>query len=144
MVIFTFGREHERKCEARYVRNPAQVPLILAVVDAVHDLIEGQASESDLRSVLREAFIEGGSGVWENAEKWLRKCSSDYPGLLDLWVEFAANSKLEVRFRVACVLDRVPKNIFDSLSVQLSNDKSRKVSSMARARIEDVCSRNAT
>jgi hypothetical protein len=33
--MFTFGREHEKKCEPRYVRNPEQVPLLLAVVDAV-------------------------------------------------------------------------------------------------------------
>ena len=60
--MFTFGREHEKKCEPRYVRNPEQVPLLLAVVDGVHDLIEGKGTEEPLKKSLRKAFIEGGSG----------------------------------------------------------------------------------
>ena len=60
--MFTFGREHEKKCEPRYVRNPEQVPLLLAVVDAVHDLIEDKGTEEALKKSLRKAFIEDGSG----------------------------------------------------------------------------------
>lgn len=144
MAIFTFGREHEKKCEARYVRNPAQVPLLMAVVDAVHDLIEGTGTEVALQNALRTAFIEGGLGVWGNAEKWLRKCSSEYPALLDLWSEFAENPNAEVRYRVACVLNLFPRKIFDTLSEQLATDKSKKVSNMARARIDEVNAQKAT
>jgi hypothetical protein len=142
--MFTFGREHEKKCEARYVRNPSQIPLLLSVVDAVHDLIEGKGTEEDLKESLRKAFVEGGAGVWENTEKWLRKSSEDYPGVLELWSEFANHPKAEVRFRVACVLDRLPKPLFLVLSLQLVNDKSKKVHNMARERVKEVNVQNAT
>ena len=140
MAIFTFGREHERKCEARYVRDKRQIPMLLAVVDAVHDLIEGHGTVEALEGHLRVAFVSGGSGVWNNAEKWLRKCSSEYPSLLGLWPEFAASPDSKVRFKVACVLDRVPSSIFNQLAPILSSDKSKKVAAMAVARIEEASS----
>jgi hypothetical protein len=142
--MFTFGREHEKKCEAHYVRNPSQIPLLLSVVDAVHDLIEGKGTEEDLKESLRKAFVEGGAGVWENTEKWLRKSSVDYPGVLELWSEFANHPKAEVRFRVACVLNRLPMPLFLILSSQLVNDKSKKVHNMARERVQEVNEQNAT
>lgn len=142
--MFTFGRDHERKCEARLVRNPEQIPLLLSVVDAVHDLIEGKGTEEALKESLRAAFVEGGTGVWENTEKWLRKSSGDYPGVLELWSEFANHPKAEVRFRVACVLNRLPMPLFLVLSSQLVNDKSKKVHNMARERVQEVNEQNAT
>lgn len=140
MTIFTFGREHERKCEARYVRDKSQTPMLMAVVDAVHDLIDGQGTTEALQEHLRTAFVSGGSGVWENAEKWLRKCSHDYPQILGLWPEFAANNDARVRFRVACVLNLLPRHIFNDISPRLAADRSKKVAAMATARIEEVCS----
>jgi hypothetical protein len=56
--MFTFGREHGKKCS-----ESRTVPLLLAVVDAVHDLIEGKGTEEALKRSLRKAFIEGGSGT---------------------------------------------------------------------------------
>ena len=43
--MFTFGRETKRNVKLGYVRNPDQVPFLLAVVDAVHDLIEGKGTQ---------------------------------------------------------------------------------------------------
>jgi hypothetical protein len=42
--MFTFGREHEKKCS-----ESRTAPLLLAVVDAVHDLIEGKGTEEALK-----------------------------------------------------------------------------------------------
>jgi hypothetical protein len=142
--MFTFGREHERKCEAQYVRNPAQIPILLAVVDAVHDLIEGKGSEVAFESTIRSAFTDGGTGVWENAGKWLRKTGSEFPGVLKLWAELAAHPKAEIRFRVACFLNEVPASIFAPLSETLLKDKSGKVAQMAEARIIEVNGRLAS
>jgi hypothetical protein len=55
--MFTFGREHEKKCS-----ESRTAPLLLAVVDAVHDLIEGKGTKEALK-ITRKAFIEGGSGT---------------------------------------------------------------------------------
>ena len=142
--MFTLGRDHGKKTDARYVRDPKQVSLLLSVIDAVHDLIEGKGSEQALKEAIRAAFTTGGSGVWENAEKWLRKSSQDYPSVLDLWPEFAAHPKAEVRFRVACVLNLMPESVYFALASQLRTDKSKKVAGMAKARIEEVTGLNAT
>jgi hypothetical protein len=48
--MFTFGREHEKKCS-----ESRTAPLLLAVVDAVHDLIEGKGTEEALKRSLRKA-----------------------------------------------------------------------------------------
>ena len=138
MAIFTFGREHEKNCEARYVRDKAQVYLLLDIVDAVHDLIEGKSTVENLANAIRIGFTQGRSGVWENAEKWLRKCSFEYPNLLDLWDEFSSSKSYIVRFRVACVLNLLPEDRYLSISMKLKNDDSKKVSEMALARIEEI------
>ena len=92
----------------------------------------------------RTAFVNGGLDVWGNTEKWIRKCSSEYPPVLELWTEFAAHPKAEIRFRVACILNRVPKRVFAGLSGQLASDKSKKVAAMALARIAEVNANSAT
>jgi hypothetical protein len=106
--------------------------MLIAVVDAVHDLIEGNGTVEALESHLRVAFVSGGSGVWKNAEYWLRKCSSDYPSLLGLWPEFAASPDSRVRFRVACVLNFLPVHVFKQIAPMLASDKSKKVAAVAR------------
>jgi hypothetical protein len=135
--MFTFGREHERKCEARYVRQPTQIPLLMSVVDAVHDLIEGGGSEENLTATIRTTFVEGGSGVWENAGRWLRKSAQDYPNVLVLWSEFATHSNVEVRFRTACMLNDMPANVFSAVAPLLRLDRSKKVARMAGSRISE-------
>ena len=136
--MFTFGREHEKKCAVGYVRNPEHAQLILAVIDAVHDLMEGYGSEEQLIEVLRTALSEGRSGVWEQAETWLRKASSDYPRVLELWPELASHSRAEVRFRVACVLNHLPTELATTLGSKLAIDKSKRVSQMAKTRMEET------
>ena len=135
--MFTFGREHEKKCEARYVRRAEQVPLLMAVIDAVHDLMEGVGTEEGLASSIREAFTQGGSGVWESAGRWLRKSGEDYPCLLGLWLEFAHHGQAEVRFRTACFLDEMPQDTYLLVSSLLLVDRSRKVARMAAARVAE-------
>ena len=83
--MFTFGREHEQECARRYVRNQAQLGLVTALIDAVHDLREAKTSDERVHSAVRVAFVEGGSGVWEEAGSWLRKLCQDYPGFSALW-----------------------------------------------------------
>lgn len=132
--MFTFGREHERKCAVAYVRNPAQAELILQVVDAVHDFLEGKAPKEPLSQTIRTAFVDGGSGVWEQAGSWLRKLCSECPQLGELWIEFAQSQNLNVRFRVACSLDDIPNSIISRVTSILLADKSKKVAAMARER----------
>lgn len=133
--MFTFGREHERKCAVAYVRNPAQAGLILRVIDAVHDLLESKAAPPTLARALRAAFIEGGNGVWETAATWLRKCSHDFPEVAELWLEFAQHSTSAVRFRAACCLNDVPPQLLPAVAEVLLADKSKKVAGMARERM---------
>lgn len=135
--MFTFGREHEKQCEARYVRNAEQVPLLMAIIDAVHDLIEGIGSEQALSAALREGFIDGGTGVWEGAARWIRKCSTAYPSVLGLWSEFASHAQARVRFRAACCLDEMPGDLRARISPMLLADRSRKVVDMAADRMSD-------
>lgn len=142
--MFTFGRDHEKKCEARHVRDPGQVPLLMAVVDAVHDLIEGKTDEASVVSAIRSAFCEGGAGVWENAGKWLRKTGQDYPSVVVLWQELASHEKAEVRFRVACFLDEMPTQVFAALSPALAADRSKRVARMASARTSQVVGADAS
>ena len=139
--MFTFGREHEKKCAVAYLRNPQQAALISDVIDSVHDLLDGTACIDKLADTIRIAFVEGGSGVWEKAGSWLRKTSAHYPSLVALWDELATHTKAEVRFRVACFLDQLPAGVFETLSHRLAMDRSKRVSSMANARIEEVASR---
>jgi len=129
--MFTFGRDHEKKCEERLVRNPAQIPLLMGVIDAVHDLIEGRGNLAHVTDSVRTAFISGGAGVWENAAKWLRKTSFEYPEILNLWSELASHPKADVRFRVACLLGEMPTETFAEISPRLLADRSRKVADMA-------------
>jgi hypothetical protein len=141
--MFTFGRDHEKTCEARYVRDPAQLPLLMAVVDAVHDLIEGKTDEASVMSAIRSAFCEGGAGVWECAGKWLRKTGQAYPSVIVLWQALASHEKAEIRFRVACFLDQMPPEVFAVLSPALAADRSKRVARMASARTSQVAGTDA-
>lgn len=138
MTIFTFGRDHEKKCEAAYVRNSDQRALLMVVIDTVHDLIEGKGSLVKVEGAIKMAFIAGGSGVWESAGKWLRKTSAEYPAVLRLWRELGLHPKAEVRFRVACFLNEMPKELSSELGPQLKSDRSIKVKNMAQARMEEL------
>lgn len=141
--MFTFGRDHEKNCEARLVRNPAQIPLLMNVIDAIHDLIDGNGDLEYVRTSVHVAMTEGGAGVWENAAKWLRKTGFDYPDIISLWSELASHSNAEVRFRVASLLDEVPIKCFGAISSALLKDRSKRVVEMAVDRSARVGGTNA-
>jgi hypothetical protein len=138
--MFTFGREHEKECSARNFRGKTQLPdihFLMTVIDDVHDLIEGKGSIEQVIESCRAAFTKGGRVAWDQTEYWIRKCSEDYPEILELWYEFSDDSRAEIRWRVACLLDNLPISIRSDLSFKLANDRSKRVSGMARARIEE-------
>jgi hypothetical protein len=136
--VFTFGREHEKECAVRHVRDSSQVGLVLSVIDSVHDLLEGKVGEERVQSSLRAAFVEGGSGVWEQAGAWLRKLCMEYPKCHGLWEEFATHPRAEIRFRAAAYLDQMPKAVAENVQARLANDKSARVREMAIGRLTDV------
>lgn len=136
--MFTFGREREKECAAHYLRSPAQLVLIQDVVDAVHDVLEGNCAIDDVRTVFATAFCGGGSGVWEQTASWLTKLSGENPDLLAEWCVYAANPKAAVRFRVACCLTDMPVSLATDIGNTLVADRSKKVREMAAARLEEI------
>ena len=113
------------------MRNPAHVPMLMNVIDSIHDLLDRQGGLEEVRSSLRVALTEGGSGVWENAAKWLRKVSFEHPEILSLWSELASHPKADVRFRIACFIDEMPVETASGIYARLSQDRSKKVAEMA-------------
>ena len=136
--MFTFGREHEKKCAAQYLRDPNQIEIIEGVVDAVHDLLDGHCDIDDAGKILAAAFSRGGSGAWEQTASWMSKLACDYPKILSEWRSLASHSKANVRFRVACCLNDMPPAIANEVGGILANDKSKKVREMAEARLEEI------
>lgn len=132
--IFTFGREHEKRCATSYVRKQDDRRLIESVIDSVHDVLEGAGSLSDLAIRFGDAFAMGGSGVWESAGSWIIKMSKEFPEIGRIWVDLSRHSRAEVRFRVACFLNDVDQNIFDIIGPTMLSDRSKKVLGMAQDR----------
>jgi hypothetical protein len=141
--MFTFGRAHELKCALAYVRNPTQAALVSAVINAVHDLIDGASTHEPVQDAITNAFVAGGSGVWEMAGSWLRKVAGHSPEVSVLWTTLARHESATVRFRAACFLNEMPAREFAALSPLLIDDKSKKVATMARSRTEEVAQRAA-
>jgi hypothetical protein len=127
--MFTFGREHEKKCASTHVDDPSQIPNIHRVIDAVHDLLDGVAAEHEIAPVLADTFVNGGSGVWEQTGSWLAKLCPKYPTLSSLWLEFAGNRSASIRFRAAAFICNMPEQEFQVLLPQLLRDKSSRVRS---------------
>ncbi len=142
--MFTFGREHEKKCALAYVRKPDQAELVSTMIDAIHDLLEGKGNAGQAGAAIGETFANGGSGVWESAGSWLRKTNAEYPETRQLWAVLARNESASVRFRVACFLNEMPHEEFASVSSLLLNDKSKKVAAMTRTRAAEVALRATT
>jgi hypothetical protein len=138
MQIFTFGRQREKECAIENLHDPADAPLIHAVVDAIHDLLEGKVTEDALRPVFTRAFCEGGGGVWEQTGNWLKKLVSDFPSLQSLWLVFEVHPQWKVRWRTACCLGYMPRNLAIEVGNRLKRDRSRKVSGMAESRVEEL------
>lgn len=134
--MFTFGRERELQASARYVRGAENQRLAAATVNAVHDFIERKENAESAIEVIAISFIEGGSGVWEQAASWLRKLSAELDNTT-LWFELANHSSSRVRYRVACCLADIPSDARNVIGQKLSADRSSKVSQMAEARLEE-------
>jgi hypothetical protein len=129
--MFTFGREHEKACALRYVRGEKNIRLVENLMDSIHDFLEGNSSQTELLAVLEDAFVTGGSGAWEQAANWLRRLSTDFPDLNQLWLELAKHSLSKVRFRAACCLPDMSPDFAAKASALLLNDASIKVREMA-------------
>ena len=129
--MFTFGREHEKKCAASYFRAPSDPSMLLGLIDRVHDLIEGKAIPSDVKTCIMECFTTGGVRTWEGAGYWLAKAQSDYPQLEEIWALLANHPRAEIRSRVACFMDCMPSNVLSVVAPALLSDKSRKVAETA-------------
>jgi hypothetical protein len=125
--MFTFGREHEKKCAASYFRPSADPGALLALIDAVHDLAEGRVDVDHVHALLVECVVTGGVRTWEGAGYWLGKAQEDFPALTAAWTELAAHPQAEVRWRLACLLDRVPAAQRATLTAQLLADRSARV-----------------
>jgi hypothetical protein len=136
--MFTFGRDHEKKCAVEYLRDPRQADLITTVVDAVHDVIEGKAIDGGIRPIVTRAFVEGGTGVWEQTGSWLRRLATENVDEKSLWQELADHADSKVRFRVACFLNDLPPVTAKEVGEKLKNDRSKKVREMAVARLEEL------
>lgn len=141
--MFTFGRQQELNHALASLRKPEQAALAAAVIDAVHDLLEGKSTSAPFEAAVMHAFIDGGSGVWEKAGSWLRKTGFEFAQVNRVWTTLAAHESATVRYRVACFLDEMPAQEYAQVSAALGVDTSRKVAAMARARIEQVSSGRA-
>lgn len=130
--MFTFGRAHEVQHAVHFIVSPEKAALLVAVIDAVHDLLEGQGSEEAVLACLRTALVEGKSGTWESAGSWLRKLGAGYPATQQLWTELAAHRSATVRFRVACEVEDLAEPLRSELVRLLLQDPSKRV----RERVE--------
>ena len=136
--IFTFGREHEIK-HAIYSLGSAEKAILLTdVIHSVHDFLENKVLEEEVKEKLYIAFSEGKSGVWGYTESWIRKLGIEYSSFLQLWDILSQNKSYIVRFRVACVLNNMPKEIAKEIGQKLIHDKSKKVKSMAEVRLKEM------
>jgi len=127
MSIFTFGREHEKKCAISHVGDEIKAKPLIEVIDAIHDLIEGKEAIESVKKIVKKTLSEGGSGIWESTGNWLLKLGKEYPLMQDIWYELADHSQYTVRFRVAAYLTDLPGEIREKLYLKLSKDKSKKV-----------------
>ena len=136
--MFTFGRQHEKACATRHLRDPQQAELIEGVIDTVQDLLEGVATDDTIRPKFIRGLVEGGSGVWEQTGSWLSKIIVDQPNLEGVWSELASHVEWKVRFRVACFINVMSPTLALEIGAQLMRDRSKKVRDMAEARLQEI------
>ncbi len=132
--MFTFGRDHEKKCALQNLRDQKNALLISTLIDAIHDLIEQRIAPQELRPFLIAAFSEGSSGVWEQSGSWLRKLGKHYPELCSVWIDLSSHPNSKVRFRAACCIDDMPPAMARETVEKLCRDTNKKVRDMAIAR----------
>jgi hypothetical protein len=129
--MFTFGREHELSCARKAFKSDSDAELMLTVVNAVHDLLEGKIEFSEAEKALKMGIVEGNRATWDKTGSWLLKMSKDYPETEGTWKYLATHPKAEVRYRVACHVGDFPDKYQEGLYNILINDKSKKVRSQA-------------
>jgi hypothetical protein len=129
--MFTIGREREKEHSHQYLKSQNEAWRIEAVIDAVHDVLEGARQAHEVAPVFVEAFTDGGSGVWEQTGSWLCKLSRVQPGLGRLWREFCSHPSAKVRFRAAAFLDDMHPEVFAECFPALLADASTRVRSKA-------------
>ena len=135
--IWTIGREREKLHAAKFVRGADQQALLFPVIDAVHDLNEGEIDTDRFVTAARTAMIEGAFGVWANTNNWIRKIGNRHPNVLPLWDELSEHTSWKVRWRVACCLySDIGDAQSDRIFSVLRNDKSKKVREYAIDRYE--------
>jgi hypothetical protein len=125
--MFTFGRDRELEHVRERHGARATVPLLLRLVDSVHDYLERTASRQDVERTIERALVEGESGIWETAGTWLLKLNRDAPESQDLWRMLAAHPHATVRFRIASFLDDVEVELARELYERFSADRSERV-----------------
>src|SRR6478752_8570468 len=133
--MFTLGRQREKQHAASYVCNEADTLVVGRVIDAAHDLIEGVASAEAVAPVFAEAFVDGGSGAWEQTGSWMRKLAQEHPSLTRLWSQLAPHKSARIRFRVAAFLNDMPDDIRQQLAATFLADPSTKVRSKTAGEI---------
>ena len=134
MSMFTFGRKTETDVVLRRHGGPEKAGMMVAVVDAVHDLLEGKASVEDVEKVITSAIVEGRRDIWDAAGTWLLKVQKYYPSVGRVWLELAKHPDAEVRFRVACHIIDLPEVTCTEVYGLLKDDKSKKVRTQAEGK----------
>jgi hypothetical protein len=115
-----------------------QKAMLLAVVDAAHDIIDGKTDVSEFVELARNAMIQGNSSVWQGASNWITKIGRRIPEVTVVWTELVSHANWKVRWRVACCLYSwgIEEKQSDRLFATLRNDKSEKVRRYAVDRYE--------
>ncbi len=129
--MFTIGRDREKEHARKFLGASADPALLESVIDAVHDLLEGQSIAEDTFEAFRRGFVEGRSGTWESTGSWLTKTVREFPALSSLWHEFTAHPSAQIRFRTAAHLTDMPEADAQKLLPILLADKSTKVRAKA-------------
>jgi hypothetical protein len=115
-----------------------QETMLLSVIDAAHDLIDGKPGVAKFLEFARHAMIKGNSTVWQNTSDWIRKTGNRTPEVRVVWDELAGHASWQVRWRIACCLYSwgIEERQSDRLFANLRNDKSEKVRRYAVSRYE--------
>ncbi|MCW1984326.1 UNVERIFIED_ORG: hypothetical protein M2348_002343 [Sphingomonas sp. R1F5B] len=136
--MWTIGREREKTHAGKFVRQEDQRQLLYPVIDAVHDIKEGNGSVEDFIGVAQVAMMEGGSGVWLSTANWVRKVSHENVRASEIWNFLARHESWKIRWRVACCLYLdIDEPQSDHLFAHLRSDPSKKVRKYATDRYEN-------
>lgn len=134
MPMFTFGRKTETDVVLRRHGGPEKAEMVVAIVDAVHNLLEGSATLEDVEKVITFALVEGRRDIWDAAGTWLLKVQKHYPSIGHVWLDLAKHANAEVRFRVACHIIDLPEATCTEVYALLRDDKSKKVRTQAKGK----------